>query len=57
MELVKNMGIAFDYDEVMSLSRNGAVTGEMIAEVALNDDRNKNNTIDATILSWWISKR
>ncbi len=45
MELVKNMGIAFDYDEVMSLSRNGAVTGEMIAEVALNDDRNKNNTL------------
>lgn len=45
IELVKNMGIAFDYDEVMKLSRNGAVTGEMIAEVALKDDRNKNNAL------------
>ena len=45
MELVKNIGIAFDYDEVMKLSKNGAVTGEMIAEVALKDDRNKDNTL------------
>ena len=45
MELVKKMGIAFDYDEVMKLSKNGAVTGEMIAEVALKDDRNKDNTL------------
>lgn len=45
MELVKNMGIAFDYDEVMKLSINGVVTGEMIAEVALKDDRNKNNIL------------
>ena len=39
------MGIAFDYDEVMKLSKNGSVTGEMIAEVALKDDRNKDNTL------------
>ena len=45
MELVKNMGITFDYDEVMKLSRNGAVTGEMIAEVALKDHRNKSNSL------------
>lgn len=45
MELVKKMGIAFDYDEVMKLSKNGAVTGEMIAEVALMDNRNKNNML------------
>ena len=45
MELVKNMGIAFDYDEVMKLSKSGVVTGEMIAEVALKDDRNKNNIL------------
>lgn len=45
IELVKNMGIAFDYDEVMKLSINGVVTGEMIAEVALKDDRNKNNIL------------
>ena len=45
MELVKNIGISFNYHEVMKLSRNGAVTGEMIAEVALKDDKNKNNIL------------
>lgn len=45
MELVENMGIAFNYDEVMKLSRNGAITGEMIAEVALKDDNNKSNIL------------
>lgn len=45
MELVKNMGIAFDYDEVMKLSRNGIVTGEMIGEAALKNDRNKENPL------------
>jgi len=45
MELVKQMGIFFHYSEVLELSRNGVVTGEMIAEVALNDDRNKNNIL------------
>lgn len=43
MDLVKAIGIDFDPDEVMRLSRNGVVTGEIIAEVALKDSRNKNN--------------
>lgn len=45
MELIKNMGISIDYGEVMKLSPNGAVTGEMIAEVALKDDNNKDNVL------------
>ena len=45
MMLVKKMGIFFNYDDVMKLSRNGVVTGEMIAKAALNDDRNKNNIL------------
>jgi len=45
MDLVKSMGIPFDYDEVMKLSKNGAVTGEMIAEVALKDDNNRSNIL------------
>jgi len=45
IELVEKMGIAFDYDEVMKLSRNGVVTGEMIAEIALKDDNNKDNLL------------
>lgn len=45
MMLVKKMGIYFHYVEVLKLSRNGVVTGEMIGEAALNDDRNKNNIL------------
>lgn len=45
MELVEKLGINFDHDEVMKLSRNGVVTGEIIAEVALNDHRNKSNPL------------
>jgi predicted metal-dependent phosphoesterase TrpH len=45
MELVKKMGIIFDSDEVMKLSRHGSVSGEMIAEIALKDDRNKNTLL------------
>jgi len=45
MMLVKEMGIYFHYAEVLKLSRNGVVTGEMIGEAALNDDRNKNNIL------------
>lgn len=47
MELVKEMGIIFNCDEVMQLSRNGIVTGEMIAEAALRDERNRNNPLMA----------
>lgn len=45
IELVKSIGISFDYDEVMKLSPNGAVTGEMIAEAALKDENNKDNAL------------
>jgi len=45
IDLVEKMGIDFDYDQVMTLSKNGVVTGEMIAEAALKDDRNKNNLL------------
>lgn len=45
MELVKKMGISFHYSEAIKLSKNGVVTGEMIAEAALKDDRNKNNIV------------
>jgi len=45
VELVKKMGIYFHYCEVLKLSRNGILTGEMIAEAALKDDRNKNNLL------------
>lgn len=40
MQLVKGLGICFDEDIVMELSSDGVVTGEMIAEVALDDQRN-----------------
>ena len=39
--LVRKMGIFFHDSDVMKLSKNGVVTGEMIAKTALNDDRNK----------------
>lgn len=39
------MEIFFNYFEVIKLSRNGVVTGEMIAEAALKDNRNKNNLL------------
>jgi len=45
IDLVESIGINFEYDEVMNLSKNGVVTGEMIAEAALKDDRNKNNLL------------
>lgn len=45
LKLVEDIGIFFNYNEVMELSINGVVTGEMIAEVALKDDRNKNNPL------------
>ncbi len=45
MELVKNSGFVFDEDKVMGLSPDGTVTGEMIAEVVLADERNKDNPL------------
>lgn len=43
IELVKNLGIDFEVEKVMELAIEGVVTGEMIAEVALEDKRNENN--------------
>lgn len=45
IDLIKKLGIEFDYDELMKLARNGVITGEMIAEVALKDDKNKDNPL------------
>lgn len=43
IENVKSLSIFFNVDHVMRLAVEGVVTGEMIAEVALADQRNKNN--------------
>lgn len=45
LKLIDELGIFFNYDEAMDLSINGVITGEMIAEAALNDNRNKNNPL------------
>ncbi len=45
MERVKEQGIYFEDDEVMALSIEGVVTGEMIAEVAMADHRNQENPL------------
>lgn len=45
IERIRELDIAFDDDEVMKLACEGIVTGEMIAEAALNDDRNRGNPL------------
>lgn len=45
MELVKKEGFFFDEEKVRALSPDGTITGEMIAEVILDDERNKNNPL------------
>lgn len=45
IELVKKQGFFFDEDKVKALSSDGTITGEMIAEVILSDERNKNNPL------------
>jgi 3',5'-nucleoside bisphosphate phosphatase len=45
IELVKDLGIYFEAEKVMELAIEGVVTGEMIAEVALEDKRNENNIL------------
>lgn len=45
IELVKGLGIYFEVEKVMDLAIEGVVTGEMIAEVALEDKRNENNEL------------
>ena len=45
MQLIKNMGIHFENERVWELSVDCVVTGEMIVEVALEDERNHNNPL------------
>lgn len=45
IRLVQELGISLDVDQVRALSRQGIVTGEVIAEVALGDKRNLHNPL------------
>jgi predicted metal-dependent phosphoesterase TrpH len=45
VKLVGDLGIHFEIEKVLELSVEGVVTGEMIAEVALEDERNQNNKL------------
>lgn len=47
MELIKELGIKFDYDKLMTMAIDNVITGEMIAEVAIKDERNKDNSVMA----------
>ncbi len=41
VKYIRDIGITVEDELIMKLSRNGVITGEMIAEIALNDHRNK----------------
>lgn len=45
MQKILDLGIYFDKEKVLELSIEDVVTGEMIAEVALSDMRNENNSL------------
>ncbi len=45
MEILLDLGILFEQSEVNKLAKDGVVVGEMIAEAALADKRNKNNPL------------
>ncbi len=45
MKLVKELGIDFSDEVINSLSRNGVVNGEMIAEAAMEFDKNHENPL------------
>ena len=45
VKLIRDLGIYVDEESIMKLSRNGVITGEMIAEVVLQDYRNRNISI------------
>jgi predicted metal-dependent phosphoesterase TrpH len=45
IHLVQDLGIHLEIEEVLDLAIEGVVTGEMIAEVALEDKRNQNNPL------------
>lgn len=45
MALVKEAGIFFDEEKVRKLSYDGTITGEMIGEAAIEDERNRENPL------------
>lgn len=45
MALVKKAGIFFDEEKVRKLSYDGIITGEMIGEAAIEDERNRENPL------------
>ncbi|MFV0242919.1 MAG: PHP domain-containing protein [Lacrimispora sphenoides] len=45
INLVQDLGIHLEIEEVLDLAIEGVVTGEMIAEAALEDKRNQNNPL------------
>lgn len=45
LRIFNNMGIHLDHKQMEKVSRDGIYTGEMIAEVALADNRNQNHPI------------
>ena len=45
ISLVRDLGINVNLEEISKLAINGMVTGEMIAEVSMNDKINKNNDL------------
>ncbi len=49
MEAVEALGIVFDRNEVMGKSKDGAVSAEMIAEVALREPANRNHPLLAPL--------
>ena len=51
IEKMKSLGIFFNVENIMRLAVDGIVTGEMIAEVALADERNMSNPLIAPYYS------
>lgn len=47
MAMLKELGVYFDRGAVMALSRDGVVTGEMVAQAALQDERNRGGALMA----------
>lgn len=45
MRSIQDLGILFEEQKAWDLAVDGVVTAEMIAEVALEDERNRNNTL------------
>ncbi len=45
VEKIRSLGIHLDQEELEKISINGIITGEMIAEVALNDHRNERHPL------------